>query len=408
MGAEVARAGRQGGGRVVYVTYDGALDPLGASQVVPYLEGLARRGVELTLLSFEKPARWDVREERRALAQRLSSAGIRWHPQRYHKRPRLPATLLDVARGAQVLARVARQGQAELVHCRGDVAMVMARAAALPRTTRLLYDMRGFFSEERIEAGSWSRGSLLHRSICRVEAGNLRRADGIVVLTRAARLELERRGPVRPPVRVIPTCVDLSRFRPRSDGERPPYGVVYSGSLGTFYLAREMLDFARCLVEELSGQALFLTPQAEEARRAGAVGAWVEVHSAAPADVPAWLRRARTSLLFCRATAARRWSCPTKLAEALATGLPVAVNKGIGDLDDEIEREGVGVLVGDLDGRAYRVVAQRLAQMAVDPDVPRRCRRWAETRYGLEGGIDAYHDLYQTLIARPGGRGALP
>src|SRR5262245_48131003 len=40
--------------RVIYVSYDGALDPLGASQVVPYLLGLAERGVAVTLVSFEK------------------------------------------------------------------------------------------------------------------------------------------------------------------------------------------------------------------------------------------------------------------------------------------------------------------------------------------------------------------
>ena len=46
--------------KVVYVSYDGALDPLGSSQVRPYLEGLAGRGVALSLVSFEKPARWLV------------------------------------------------------------------------------------------------------------------------------------------------------------------------------------------------------------------------------------------------------------------------------------------------------------------------------------------------------------
>jgi hypothetical protein len=41
--------------KVLYVTYDGLLDPLGSSQVVPYVLGLAARGVEIDVLSFEKP-----------------------------------------------------------------------------------------------------------------------------------------------------------------------------------------------------------------------------------------------------------------------------------------------------------------------------------------------------------------
>ena len=54
--------------RVVYVSYDGALDPLGASQVVPYLLGLAARGVAITLISFEKRERWVLAEPRAHLS----------------------------------------------------------------------------------------------------------------------------------------------------------------------------------------------------------------------------------------------------------------------------------------------------------------------------------------------------
>jgi len=39
--------------RVLYISYNGMLDPLGQSQVIPYLKELSRAGVSLTLLSFE-------------------------------------------------------------------------------------------------------------------------------------------------------------------------------------------------------------------------------------------------------------------------------------------------------------------------------------------------------------------
>ena len=40
---------------VLYLSYDGALDPLGQSQVVPYVIGLASLGFRMRLISFEKP-----------------------------------------------------------------------------------------------------------------------------------------------------------------------------------------------------------------------------------------------------------------------------------------------------------------------------------------------------------------
>jgi len=382
--------------RVVYVSYDGALDPLGSSQVVPYLIGLARGGVGITLVSFEKAERRRSPKAWTDLRERLQACGIRWTPLAYHKHPRLPATLWDVLAGGRAIGRELRISQARLVHCRGDVAMVMARAARLPRATRLLYDVRAFFSDERVESGSWRRGGPLDQIVRWMEIRNLRRADGIVVLTEAARSELSARCPSLRPLRVIPTCVDLTVFTPRRPGDSPDHGLVYSGSLGTSYMARELVAFARVASKAIPGRTLFLTPQVEEARRAGVTPDWAELRTVSPGDVPAWLRRAR-ALFFIRPTLAKRASCPTKVAEALASGLPVVANRGVGDLDDFLECAGVGVLLEGFSQEAYLRAAERLRRLLEDDNTAARCRRFAEARFSLESGVAAYHELYRAL-----------
>ena len=40
--------------RILYISYNGALEPLGQSQVLPYLRELVGHGLEFTLLTFEK------------------------------------------------------------------------------------------------------------------------------------------------------------------------------------------------------------------------------------------------------------------------------------------------------------------------------------------------------------------
>ena len=140
--------------RVIYVSYDGALDPLGASQVVPYLLGLSVRGVAITLLTFEKPTRWGQVAARDEMQSRLETRGIRWRPLRYHRRPRLVGTLLDVIAGGRTIAHEASRVTSALIHCRGDVATFMGRWARLPSTIPVLYAVRGFFSDERVESGS--------------------------------------------------------------------------------------------------------------------------------------------------------------------------------------------------------------------------------------------------------------
>ena len=159
------------------------------------------------------------------------------------------------------------------------------------------------------------------------------------------------------------------------------------------------MAFARSASDTL-GATLFLTPQPEELRRLGPTPEWAEIHSVEPGAVAEWLRRARALFFFSRRTASKNATCPTKFAEALATGLPVVCNRGIGDLDDIVEHERVGVLVDGFSEEAYSVAVRRLRHLLQDPGLTERCRRLAETRYSVDLGIESYRQLYNDLINR--------
>lgn len=387
--------------RTVHVTYDGALDPLGGSQVVPYLRGLANRGVSITLVSFEKRKRWNDAALRSAVADQLAAAGIRWRPLRYHHVPRVPATLWDIWRGARVVAAENRHYHPHIIHCRGDIATLMARRALTRIVTRprLVQEVRGLFSEERREIGSWRSGSWLDRAVRSVELQNLREADGVLAVMSEAGLEALRkmREPL-PPHRLMPNSVDLDAFTPRPDGEPAEFGLAYCGSLGGWYMTEEMIAFARVASQIVPGRVLFLTPQADKIQRTVGAADWVSVASVRPGAVPFWLRKARATFFMVRPTPAKRASSPTKLAESLALGLPVVANPGVGDIETVLEPERVGVLVAGFNDEAYREAATRLAELVSDPAVSGRCRKVAETRYDLRRAVNSYCELYDELL----------
>src|SRR5688572_7801975 len=89
------------GRRVLFISYNGMLDPLGQSQVIPYLRELAKRGVRFTLLSFERAKAFEPAgiAQCQQLREKLASQGIEWHWLRYHQRPSVPATIFDVFAG---------------------------------------------------------------------------------------------------------------------------------------------------------------------------------------------------------------------------------------------------------------------------------------------------------------------
>jgi hypothetical protein len=84
-----------GDGGVLYLTRNGLLEPLGQSQIWPYLRGLSRDH-RITLISFEKPAdRVDSSAIQRMRSQ-CASHGMRWIPLQFRSQPRPWAPALAI------------------------------------------------------------------------------------------------------------------------------------------------------------------------------------------------------------------------------------------------------------------------------------------------------------------------
>ena len=104
---------------ILYISYDGMLEPLGQSQVIAYLEKLApsRR---IHLISFEKDEDWADTPRRAAIRHRLDAVGIQWHPKRYHKSPTAPATAYDIAVGSGLAIQLVRRHRLGIVEPDAD------------------------------------------------------------------------------------------------------------------------------------------------------------------------------------------------------------------------------------------------------------------------------------------------
>src|SRR5688572_26455106 len=81
---------------ILYISYDGMTDPLGQSQVLPYLVGLSQKGYKFSLISCEKPFLY---KEKKAIIENICiDAGIEWHPISYTKRPPILSAIYDIIR----------------------------------------------------------------------------------------------------------------------------------------------------------------------------------------------------------------------------------------------------------------------------------------------------------------------
>ena len=118
--------------RVLYLSYDGLLEPLGESQVVNYVEGLAADHA-MTVLSFEKAADLSDRTRVDAMWRRLSARNIAWVPLKYHKSPTVLSTAFDVIHGIVKARRICRRRNVQIAHAPEGAGRAGLPFLALPR-----------------------------------------------------------------------------------------------------------------------------------------------------------------------------------------------------------------------------------------------------------------------------------
>ena len=407
------------GRRVLFISYNGMLEPLGQTQVLPYLRELAKRGVKFTLLSFEKNKAFTAEGQRdcAALKQELHDQKIEWHWLRYHQRPSLPATVFDVLKGIRYASRLVSQNKIELVHARSYIPATIALALKRKFGVKMIFDVRGLMAEEYVDARHWPEGGLRYRVTKRTEQQLFAATDAVVTLTeRIWPIIKEWQGLKGRDVHhaVIPCCVDLSLFnfneqqraKLRAElglGDR--FTFVYSGSLDGWYLTEEMADFFASIVRRRNdAHLLWLTTGSRERVRQLMSGRGISedhfsIRAVAPREMPSYLAAGDVGLSFIKRCFSKLASSPTKNGEYLACGLPIVINSGIGDSDALVKESKAAISIDEFNDREFDDAWAAIQKAVADPNIKAIARATAEAVFDLHSvGAERYARLYEDLF----------
>ncbi|NDK38719.1 glycosyltransferase [Pseudoxanthomonas gei] len=392
-------------GGVLYVSYSGMLEPLGQSQVLAYQENLAADH-PVHLVSFERPEDWARINEREVVAQRMRTAGIHWHPLRYHKRFSFLATAWDILCGSVKGLCIVRKHRLTIVHARSYVSSVMALMIKRATGAKYVFDMRGFWADERVDGGLWSPSGRMYRVAKWFERRFLLSADHVISLTQAGVDEMRKFPYLRegmPPVTVIPTCADLARFKPLALDKGTQFVLGYVGSAGTWYLFDVVAACFQQLLTIRPDATLLIINREEHGyivarlAAAGVPEAAFEIRSVDHADVPREMARMHAGVFFIKPVFSKQASAPTKLGEFLGCGIPCLSNRGVGDMASLLEGEQVGVALAEFDTASLLVGVESLLKLVALPEISARCVQSAHRHFSLDEGVARYQAVYESL-----------
>jgi glycosyltransferase involved in cell wall biosynthesis len=401
---------------ILYISYDGMTDPLGQSQVLPYLVGLSSRGYSFELISFEKNHLFQRRKKH--IDEICSANGIHWTPMVYTKNPPVLSTIWDLYKLNRQVAKSIEKG-VDWIHCRSYLPTLIAirykRKLGLP----FIFDMRGFWADERLDGDIWSLKNpifrVIYRYFKRKEKSFLSEAEHTISLTESAKSEIlgwNLPGVTSDVISVIPCTADFDLFECNSTEKKAlakknlglsvdtPV-LTYLGSIGTWYMMDEMLSYFKEMLH-LRPKSVFLIitkDDHEELRKNISEhkipDKSVRITSANREDLPALLNASDQSIFFILPAFSKKASSPTKMGELLAMGIPVIGNAGVGDVALLIQKMEVGMVLNDFSEESFRKSIEGM--QSYEQLSPLSLREKAIDHLSLKTGIAKYESVYKRI-----------
>lgn len=400
----------------LFITYDGLLDPLGGSQILPYLRAIASEEDHLHILSFEKLERYQ--NDAASLYAEFANSSIHWTPLIFTSSWGLIGKVWDLIRMHFTAGKIAYRLRPSVVHARSHAPAQVGLLIKHFFKSRLLFDFRGLWVDERVDKGAWTLANPWHRLqyhyYKHVERRLLRQSDHVVVLTNAVIPEVLRLGvPHRQRVTVIPCCADFSHFQLATSERRqraryelgiPSACIVlgYLGSVGGMYLPERFIDMVSLAARYHPNlQSLVLTPDLKafqdliDRKLPKDLRPIMHMHSADRNHVADWLSAMDILVAFARPSYARISMSPTKLAEAWASGIPSLCNIGVGDVEELVTDLDAGILIDAASDVELQTAVVDLPAL-INKGGP-RLRYASEPRLGLDLATARYMGIYRLL-----------
>ena len=390
---------------ILYVTYDGLSDPVSQSQVLPYLEKLSQNGISYHILSFEKKERLATNEDK--IWEKIEKNNWIWYPEDYTKTPAVLSTLYDIDKGKEKIRKILKYNpNISAIHVRSYIPMMMAFSIAKKNNIPIIFDMRGFWADERVDGHLWSLNNPIYRAVYnyfkKKERLWITNSDAVVVLTNAAKNYLINHFKVSPNnVYVIPCATDIDLFDPdkiEMKYDNHTFNLLYFGSAENWYLFDEMFEFYNEYRKFFSPSKFILILHSKNSEILEKIDKYdwhdeVEIIYNVPrAAMPEYINLAAHVIFFLN-NFSKKGRSPIKLVETLAMGKPIIPNKGIGDID-EIENDNCGVVIDKFDVDQFTNACQRLKNTEFDSKV---IRDNALQTYDLNLLCEKYKIIYDTF-----------
>lgn len=388
--------------KVTYFSYDGILEPLGNSQVLNYMITLSKE-YEITIFTFEKKSDLLKKSRLNYINSLCKQNGIIWKKATFRQgiisRNFNPLIFL-----ISILVNLG--SVSTLVHSRSFIpALTSYLLSYLKKDLKYIYDMRGYWIEEKVDVGKININSLVYKFLSRLDQLIISRSSHIVTLSDVSKKFIaEKNNYEIENITTIYTCTDLDKFLINKSVKNNQICFGYVGTTIGWYMFDETLDFISIALEKIPTSIFKIVTRDDKNDLLKRIDKKkidlnrVFITSSDFESIQKEYDEIDISVFFIRQSFSKTASMPTKFGEFLSSGIPCITNSKIGDMGDIIlNNKGCGFVIEDFKSSSYYKIINQLISENYKVD-SMMCRSIANKYFSLENGSKMYSQIYIHLL----------
>jgi glycosyltransferase involved in cell wall biosynthesis len=398
---------------ILYISLTGMTEPLGRSQVLEYIIDLSKEN-KFYLISFEREHDFANVD---GIKDLIKGHDIEWQYMVYSNKHGMASTISQLWKAVRLGSKLIKKHSIDIVHARSMIPAIIGLFLKKMYGIRLLFDIRGFAIDEKVDSGRLQKSSLLYITLKKLDNYLYRSSDHIVTLTHVAKEMLYKKLQVpSEKITVIPTCASKKVFRLLATKEKNSFKsalgyavsdkiILHTGTVSLWYDFESEVKLAKEIMRQDENIHFLVLNKSEQTFIQQMFDKYempperVKISASLFDEVHKYLNIADTSLFFIKPSYSKQASAPTKFAENVACHLPSITNADVGDMGWYLNRYDVGIVVDvkKLDDNIEAISLELLENLKLNKFSNNNYKKLFAEHFDKDTAVKKYNKIYRTL-----------
>jgi glycosyltransferase involved in cell wall biosynthesis len=389
---------------VLFIANGSLANPILQTQGLPYLNNLDSSIYAPHVLSFERKNWSDEIDERIEFIKSRFGERINFHYVEVGGKNLTSVRFLVFTRSLKILRSLVKTFDIKILHARNFFSAFISVIIKIffKSDLKILYDSRGLAIEERIFSGQLNK--LSEKILIILEKIIVNKSDSIVVVSEKLKEHLLNKhgNSILKKINIINNKTIIPSVNSELTEIKSDlfYTGVYSGSAAGWQNLNGMMELFKIAFSRFDNIKIkILTWQKDRFIKKlinyPELNNKIELLSLEQEKVFDNLINCNFGIIFRGNNLISRVSSPLKFSEYLAAGLPVLINEGVGDMEDIILQNNIGVIIRE---ENYYAALKEMIDLLKDKQIYSRCRETAAREFNIQDAFNSYQKIYERLL----------